>query len=59
MRVVRSGVARLCVEDGVAVVYHCLENARWHHGASLQCLEFPLDDAPAIDALLSAYPVCK
>jgi hypothetical protein len=34
-----------------------MENARWHHGASLRPLEFPLDDAPAIEALLSAYPV--
>jgi len=56
---VRPGVARMCIEDGLAVVYHCMENARWHHGASLNPLEFPLDDAPAIDALLNAYPVIR
>jgi hypothetical protein len=57
VRMVRPGVARMCIEDGLAVVYHCMENARWHHGASLNPLEFPLDDAPAIDTLLNAYPV--
>ena len=56
LRMVRAGVARVVVEDGVAVVYHCMDNARWHHGAPLQSLEFPLDDAPAIEALLAAYP---
>ena len=56
MRMVRAGVARLCVEEGLAVVYHCMENARWHHGAPLQPLEFPIDDAPAIETLLAAYP---
>jgi len=56
VRMVRAGVARLMVEDGEAVVYHCMENARWHHGAALQQLGFPLDDGPALEMLLAAYP---
>lgn len=58
LRMLRKGLARLCIEDGVAVVYHCVDNARWHHGAEMRPLEFPLDDAPAIDLLINAYPVC-
>ncbi|CAM9667097.1 unnamed protein product, partial [Sphacelaria rigidula] len=53
---VRRGCARLILEDGVGVVYHCMDNARVHHGSSLSPLEFELDDAPAIEALLAAYP---
>mmetsp|Transcript_20233 Transcript_20233/g.26342 ORF Transcript_20233/g.26342 Transcript_20233/m.26342 type:complete len:194 (-) Transcript_20233:146-727(-) len=56
IRMLRHGLARLCIEEGMAVVYHCMDNARWHHGAALNPLEFPLDDAPAIDALINAYP---
>jgi bifunctional lysine-specific demethylase and histidyl-hydroxylase NO66 len=57
LRMLRQGLARLCIEDGVAVVYHCMDNARWHHGAEMKPLEFPIDDAPAIGVLISAYPV--
>ena len=57
LRPVRRGVARLVIEDGACVVYHCLDNARWHHGSEMRPLEFPLDDAPAIEALLfGCYP---
>lgn len=56
LRLVRRGVARLVVEDGMAVLYHCMENARAHHAAPLRPLEFPLEDALAIDRLLAAYP---
>ncbi|CAM9748045.1 unnamed protein product, partial [Discosporangium mesarthrocarpum] len=53
---VRWGVARLLLEDGMAVVYHCMDNARVHHGNALSPLQFDLDDAPAIETLLAAYP---
>jgi len=56
LRLLRRGVARLVVEDGMAVLYHCMENSREHHGAPLRPLEFPLEDALAIDRLLAAYP---
>ena len=44
------------VEDGQCVVYHCLDNDRWHHGAPLRPLEFPINDAPTIETILAAYP---
>ena len=40
----------------MVVVYHCMDNSRELHGAPLQPLEFELDDGPAIEALLAAYP---
>ena len=57
LRMVRPGVARALVEDGMVVVYHCMDNAREMYGAPLAPLEFELDDGPAIEALLLAYPV--
>lgn len=56
LRMIRPGVARCLVEEGMVVVYHCMDNARELHGAPLQPLEFELDDGPAIEALLMAYP---
>ncbi|CAN0196904.1 unnamed protein product [Pylaiella littoralis] len=56
LRLVRRGCARLLLEDGVAVVYHCMDNSRVHHGNAMSPLQFELDDAPALEVLLSAYP---
>ena len=56
LRMVRPGVARALVEDGMVVVYHCMDNAREMYGAPLAPLEFELDDGPAIEMLLLAYP---
>ncbi|CAN0028044.1 unnamed protein product [Ascophyllum nodosum] len=56
LRMARRGCARLLLEEGVAVVYHCMDNSRVHHGNALSPLQFELDDAPAIEVLLSAYP---
>lgn len=56
LRMVRPGVARAIVEEGMVVVYHCMDNARELYGTPLQPLEFELDDGPAIEALLLAYP---
>ena len=59
LRMVRGGgaIARLVIEDGAAVVYHCLENARASGAAAPPApLAFELDDAPAIEALLRAHP---
>jgi hypothetical protein len=56
LRMIRPGVARCLVENGMVVVYHCMDNSRELHGAPLQPLEFELDDGPAIEALLAAYP---
>jgi hypothetical protein len=33
-----------------------MDNSRVHHGSALRPLEFELDDAPAVEALLNAYP---
>lgn len=52
----RPGIARAVVEDGMVVVYHCMDNSREMFGGVLNPLEFELDDGPAIEALLHAYP---
>lgn len=60
----KPGLARLVVEDDAAVVYHCLANERQCHASSREAplegsagrLEFPLDRAPALEALLLKVP---
>lgn len=52
-RLVRPGVARLVIEDEKAVVYHCGDNSREHHGNPISPLEFEMDDGPAIEQLLT------
>ena len=54
MCVIRPNVARTVVEDGVVVVYHCLDNGRELFQHSMNPLEFELDDGPAIEKLLSS-----
>ncbi len=49
----RPDVARLVVEDGKAVLYHCLDNSRVYHGTPLSPMEFEIDDAPALEQLLT------
>lgn len=56
LRVMRPNMARAVIEDGMVVVYHCQDNARELYGAPLNPLEFELDDGPAIEILLNAYP---
>ena len=41
------------MEGDKAVVYHCLDNARAYRGAALSPLEFELDDAPALEQMLT------
>ena len=54
-RISRPGVARLALEDGRAVLYHCFDNSRAYRGAALSPMEFELDDAPALESLLTTY----
>jgi hypothetical protein len=56
LRMVRPGIARAVVEDSMVVVYHCMDNARIAEETVVQPLEFDLDDGPAIEVLLNAYP---
>lgn len=56
VRLLRPSIARALIEDGMVVVYHCLDNARIRYGAVFNPLEFELDDGPAIEILLNAYP---
>ena len=52
-RLARPGIARLVIEDSQAVLYHCNDNSRVYHGAPLSPMEFEIDDAPAIEQLLT------
>ena len=52
-RLARPGIARLVFEDDKAVLYHCGDNSRVYHGTPLSPLEFEVDDAPALEMLLT------
>jgi lysine-specific demethylase/histidyl-hydroxylase NO66 len=52
-RIVRPNIARLVVEDDKAVLYHCLDNSRVFRGTPLSPMEFEIDDAPALEQLLT------
>jgi lysine-specific demethylase/histidyl-hydroxylase NO66 len=52
-RLARPGIARLVLEDGKAVLYHCCDNSLAFHGRPLSPLEFEMDDAPALEQLLT------
>jgi hypothetical protein len=56
LRTIRPGVAVAVVEEGKVVVYHCLDNSRETFGSPINPLEFEVDDGPAIETLLNAYP---
>ena len=56
LRMLRPGIATAVVEAGKVVVYHCMDNSRELYGTALSPVEFELDDGPAIEALLAAYP---
>ncbi|GMH89651.1 hypothetical protein TrVE_jg9240 [Triparma verrucosa] len=53
VRLTRPGIARLCMEDGKAIIYHCGDNARSYRGQPLSPLEFEPDDAPTIEMILN------
>ena len=52
VRLLRPGIARLVLEDGMAVLYHCMDNSRVYHEKPISPMEFETDDAPAIEQLL-------
>ncbi|GKZ00814.1 hypothetical protein MPSEU_001033100 [Mayamaea pseudoterrestris] len=52
-RIARQGIARLVIDDGKAVLFHCCDNSRVYMEKALNPLEFELDDAPAIEQLLT------
>ncbi|KAL9189835.1 hypothetical protein ACHAXT_009510 [Thalassiosira profunda] len=52
-RLARPHIARLVVEDGKAVVYHCGDNSRVLGETPLSPLEFEIYDAPALEQLLT------
>lgn len=52
-RLARPGIARLVLEDGKAVLYHCNENSRVYHEVPLSPMEFEVDDGPALEQLIT------
>ncbi|KAL2634862.1 hypothetical protein R1flu_006341 [Riccia fluitans] len=62
VRLVAPDVARFVVEEDSAVLYHMLNNSRSSHNESHDVcdgdssIEFPLDYAPALEELITAYP---
>lgn len=37
-------------------IYHSMENSLEYHGEDLQCIEIPLNFAPAVEHLIVSYP---
>jgi lysine-specific demethylase/histidyl-hydroxylase NO66 len=52
-RLARPGIARLALEGGKAVLYHCVDNSRVYQGNPPSPMEFEMDDAPALELLLT------
>jgi bifunctional lysine-specific demethylase and histidyl-hydroxylase NO66 len=52
-RLARPGIARLVLEDGKAVVYHCNDNSRVYQEVPLSPMEFEVDDGPALEQLIT------
>ncbi|GMH80847.1 hypothetical protein TrLO_g332 [Triparma laevis f. longispina] len=52
VRLTRPGIARLCLEEGKAILYHCGDNSRTYRGQALSPMEFETDDAPTIELIL-------
>jgi bifunctional lysine-specific demethylase and histidyl-hydroxylase NO66 len=52
-RLAQYGIARLVLEDGKAVVYHCIDNACIYHEVPISPMEFEIDDAPALEQLIT------
>jgi bifunctional lysine-specific demethylase and histidyl-hydroxylase NO66 len=55
-RLVRPSVARLVLEDEMAIVYHCSDNSTVYHETPISPIEFEMDDAPALEQLLTTIP---
>lgn len=53
LQLVRPGIARMVLEDGQAVLYHCADNSRVYQEVPLSPMEFEMDDAPAIEQILT------
>jgi len=53
VRLAKPGIAHLVIEDDKAVIYHSADNSRVYHETALSPLEFEIDDAPALEMLLT------
>ena len=57
VRPVGRRIARLVMDDppDKVLLYHSLDNAKTYRGTALACLDFDLDDAPALEAILHSH----
>jgi len=53
VRLARTGTARIVVQDGMAVLYHCAANTVACGEGDLEPLEFEVDDAPALEQIVT------
>ncbi|XP_045617936.1 ribosomal oxygenase 1 [Procambarus clarkii] len=56
IRLIRKNCLRVVAEEENVNVYHCLENTREYHQEQPQFIELAPETAPAIEALIHAYP---
>eukprot|EP00794_Sanderia_malayensis_P020471 gene20471-22487_t len=57
VRLIRPGIARLVIEDGCAIIYHTMGNAKVAGPSSAALsITLPLEEADAAEHLLNSYP---
>ncbi|KAK8750328.1 hypothetical protein OTU49_014781 [Cherax quadricarinatus] len=56
IRLLRRNCLRVVPEEECVKVYHCLENTREYHQEEPQYIELIPENAPAVEALIHAYP---
>mmetsp|Transcript_31970 Transcript_31970/g.101929 ORF Transcript_31970/g.101929 Transcript_31970/m.101929 type:complete len:404 (-) Transcript_31970:191-1402(-) len=55
-RLVRHNIARVKLEGDIAVLVHSVDNSRDFHGKEEQGIEFDVDYADALNAIIRSYP---
>ncbi len=56
VKLICPSIARVVIESGMVVLYHCMDNPRESDDSfQFSPLEFELDDGPAIEALMQSF----
>mgnify|MGYP000377079328 CR=1 FL=1 len=55
-RLVDPNICHMCVEEDMAVLYHCAQNSTYYLAEEEGCITFDLAVAPAVEFLIKSYP---
>ncbi|KAJ8410321.1 hypothetical protein AAFF_G00203020 [Aldrovandia affinis] len=56
IRLIRSGIARLCSEGAAIILYHIADNSRVYHKEEPKSLEIRDEHTDAVEFLIRSYP---